>query len=55
MKSTNRPNYEAFESLSAKRADRSDRDEPDFNIVIELDESEMAVVGGGWPPEMLKY
>jgi hypothetical protein len=33
--------------FNAKHADRSDCDESDFNIVIELDESEMSQVGGG--------
>ena len=47
MNSTKQPNYEAFESFIAKHADRSDCEESDFNIVIELDESQMSQVGGG--------
>jgi hypothetical protein len=45
MKSTNRLNTPISEP---SKAERTDCDEPDFNIVIELDESEMAVVGGGY-------
>jgi hypothetical protein len=45
MNSTKRPNYESFESFNATR---SDCGESDFNMVIELDESEMGQVAGGY-------
>ena len=51
MNSTKRPNYEAFDSFNAKHAEHSESDESDFKIVIELDDSEMAQVAGGY----LKY
>ena len=54
MNSTKRPNYEAFELFNAKHAHRTDRDESDFNIVIELDESEMSQVAGGDVHNFLK-
>jgi hypothetical protein len=44
MKSKNRQNTTTKE---ASNAERSDCGESDFNILIELDESEMAQVGGG--------
>jgi hypothetical protein len=47
MNSTKRPNYEAFDLFNAKHAARADRDESGFNIVVELDESEMSQVAGG--------
>jgi len=47
MKSTKRLHDEAFEPVDAKHTDRGDCDESDFNIVIEIDESEMARVAGG--------
>jgi hypothetical protein len=47
MDSTKLANSKAFDATKAERADRSERGESDFNIVIELDESQMAQVAGG--------
>lgn len=47
MNSTKRPNSEAIELSNSKRAARSDCREADFNILIELEELEMAQVAGG--------
>jgi hypothetical protein len=47
MKSTNRLNIATLETAKAERADRSDSDESGFNIVIELDQSEISQVAGG--------
>jgi len=51
MISTKRQIYESSESFDAKHAEHSDSDKSDFKIVIELDDSEMARVAGGY----LKY
>jgi hypothetical protein len=47
MKSTERASSKTFRTPEAKRADSIDRDESQFNIVIELDEFEMSQVAGG--------
>lgn len=48
MSSTKRPNYESFESFNATRSDCGGSD---FNLVIDLDESEMGQVAGGHSPD----
>jgi hypothetical protein len=50
MNLTKRTNSKELETSKAERADRSDCGESDFNIVIELDEAELAQVAGGRKP-----
>jgi len=54
MSSTKLTNSKELKTSKAQRADRSDRDESDFNIVIELDDSEMAQVAGGYKGDHIK-
>jgi hypothetical protein len=47
MKTTNRPNTATRAIAKTERANDSDCDESELHFVIELDECEMAQIGGG--------
>jgi hypothetical protein len=55
MKTTTRPGADAAEGFSVERADRADCDESGFNIVIELDDSELSQVGGAGPTKTISW
>ena len=47
MKSANRYNTTTFDSPNSQAADHGDRDERDFDLVIELNDFELTHVAGG--------
>ena len=54
MKATNQPSTKPFETSTTKRAERDEQMVSDFNLLIELDDSELEKAAGGWGHDNVK-